>query len=374
MSWIGRKKIAFLPVHRTHAFPPDDPVPADWPNEIRRRVLFDPDTVTRMDRSLRAYLLAASSGRADLDAVVLPMQSVNEQDVPVDFFEDQLGDQLRSQGFDAAGLVMLGGPGAGTATRGGFWARFAMAEALGVWAMEFMHALTDFDDLYPFDGNMGGFDEMACSCGTHPSAYTKAAIGWLDPSAIAVHDVTSRSYDLHAIDLVQPPPTGRCAAVRIGSQVPYLMIEARLMGDQFESKSQFEPGIPSQGVIVYRVQTSSPHGSAQNSQAPVVLLTPTALTLGRVFTADTGFRIVVRAAISGGFTISIDEPGLATVPNVFQMSPTKATATIHAAGLVAKITNPSQPQGTVGSQSPAAGQVVALGSTVTLTLKSGPIQ
>ena len=37
MTWIGRKKIAFIPLHRTNAFPPDDPIPADWPAEIIRR-------------------------------------------------------------------------------------------------------------------------------------------------------------------------------------------------------------------------------------------------------------------------------------------------------------------------------------------------
>jgi hypothetical protein len=76
----------------------------------------------------------------------------------------------------------MGGPGAGTSS--GFWVRFVMLEGVGVWAMEFMHTLTGFGDLYPFGGNMGNFDEMVASGGTHPSAYTKAAIKWLDASAM----------------------------------------------------------------------------------------------------------------------------------------------------------------------------------------------
>ena len=220
---------------------------------------------------------------------------------------------------------------------------------------------------------MGAFDEMACNCGTHPSAYTKAAVGWLDPSAIALHDVTARNYDLHAVGLVQPPPFGRWAAVRIGTQVPYLMVEARLMVDQFESKSQFEPGIPSQGVIVYRIQTTDPHGTAQNATAPVSLLTPTALTVGQAFTSDTNIRVQVRAAIAGGFSISIDEPGRATVPDVFEMLGTNAAKAIHAAGLVAKFTGATQGTAWVASQSPPAGQIVALGSTVTMFLRTGPM-
>src|SRR5262245_23304270 len=116
MTWIGRKKLAFIPFHR----PTFDefPVPTDWPNEILRRVLFDPGP-TGADRSLRTYIHVASSGRADLDPVVLPMVTIDQGDVPPDFLEAQLGSQLRAEGFDAAALVMLGGPGAGT-TRG-FW-------------------------------------------------------------------------------------------------------------------------------------------------------------------------------------------------------------------------------------------------------------
>lgn len=209
MTWIGRKKLAFIPFRR----PTFDefPVPTDWPNEILRRVLFDPSPTTGADRSLRAYIHAASSGQADLDPVVLPMVTIDQGDVPPDFLESQLGSQLRDQGFDAAAIVMLGGLGAGS-TRG-FWCRFVMLEGVGVWAMEFMHSLTRFADLYtlpgysdsPF-GDMGAFDEMACSCSTHPSAYTKAAIGWIDGSMIAQHIGRTVEYDLHSVSLVQRPP------------------------------------------------------------------------------------------------------------------------------------------------------------------------
>ena len=227
MTWIGRKKVAFVPVYRPHALPPDQ-IPADWHNDILRRVLFDPDARTGRDRSLRAYIRAASSGVADLDAVVLSMQTVDAQDVPANALEGQLGSTLRDQGFDAAAIVMLGGPGAGT--NAGFWSRFVMAEGVGVWAMELIHGLTGFGDLYPFGGDMGGFDEMACSCGTHPSAYTKAAIGWLERGAIAAQNGRSARHELHSVGLTQPPPSGRSAAVRIGASVPYLMVEARTAG------------------------------------------------------------------------------------------------------------------------------------------------
>ncbi len=298
MTWIGRKKLAFVPVYRPNAHPPDQ-IPPDWNSDILRRALFDPDPTTGRDRSLRTYIHTASSGRADLDAVVMPMEIVDQQDVPPNILQGKLGAQLQAQGFDAAAIVMLGGPGAGTSA--GFWVRFVMVEAVGVWAMEFMHSLTGFGDLYPFGGNMGVFDEMACSCGTHPSAYTKTAIGWLDASAIAMHSGRAAGYHLHSVGLVQPPPSGRAAAVRVGSQAPYLMIEARQHVDQFDGN------LPSQGVIVYRVQTSDALGHAQNEMAPVLRITPTALAVGQAFVSDTNIAVSVTGSFPGGFGVVVDD-------------------------------------------------------------------
>lgn len=367
MSWIGRKKLAFIPLHRPNAHPPDDPIPTDWPNDILRRVLFDPDPTTKEDRSLRAYIHAASSGLADLDAVVMPMQILDQQDVPPDALEGQLGSQLRGQGFDAAALVMLGQPPTGTTLN--FWCRFDMSEGVGVWAMEFMHSLTGFADLYPFGGNMGHFDEMACACGVHPSAYTKAAIGWLDKSAIAQHIGRTAGYDLHSVGLVQPPPSGRSAAVRIGSQVPYLMVEARQKVDQFDGD------IHTEGVIVYQVQTSDLLGWAQNATAPIELLTTAALTPGQAFTSSSGVTVHVISALPGGFSVRIDDPTnpQAIVPDVIQMSPTQAQKVVRNAGLVAKFTGTNVGHAWVFSQSPAAGHVVNQGSTVTMLLRTGPL-
>ena len=189
-----------------------------------------------------------------------------------------------------------------------------MVEGVGVWAMEFMHVLTAFRDLYPFNGNMGSFDEMACACATHPSAFTKAAIGWLDASSIAQHTGHAASHDLHSVGLVQPPPSGRVAAIRIGALAPYLMVEARQRVDQFDRN------IPSEGVIVYRVQTTDPLGHAQNGAPPVLLLTPSALTPGSMFTSNTGVRVRVIRALSGGFSVSITDPTDAAVYTIRQKS------------------------------------------------------
>ena len=256
MPWVGRKKIAFVPLSRPNARPPDL-VPPDWENEILRRVLYDPDPNTGRDRSLRAFIRAASSGLADLDAIVTERHSVDQQDVPAAILEPEIGDRLRADGCDAAAIVMLGGPGAGT--NSGFWSRFVMLEGVGVWAMELMHGLTGFADLYPFGDDVdpqnpviGLYDQMSAANATHPTAYTKLGIEWLDPASVARHTGRVGVYALHAVSLAQPPPSGRVAAVRIGSDVPYLMVEARLKADPFDA------GIPREGVIVYAVQTPDP--------------------------------------------------------------------------------------------------------------------
>jgi len=365
MSWIGRKKLALVPVYRPNAHPPDV-IPPNWRDQIFARALFDPDPVTKIDRSLRAYIHTASSGLADLDAVVWDVQTVDQQDVPPGILEPQLGPKLRQQGFDAAAIVMLGGVGAGTSA--GFWVRFVMVEGVGVWAMEFMHSLTGFGDLYPFGGNMGAFDEMACACGTHPSAYTKTAIGWLDSWAVVRHTAASAEYPLHAVGLVQPPPFGRTTAIRVqsGPQIPYLMIEARLHCDQFDAH------IPGEGVIVYRVQTSDPLGHAQNQTAPVVLLTPAPLSVGQTFVADGGLKVQVVSALVDGFLVHVTSPDVA-VPEVTELSEAIAAHTITAAGLVPKFTGVSGPHSWVFHQSPTAGTSVSVGSTVTMALRSGPL-
>ncbi len=138
-------------------------------------------------------------------------------------------------------------------------------------------------------------------CGTHPSAYTKAAVGWLDGSAIKRYALGSGRYDLYSVGLTQPPPSGRVTAVRVGSQVPYVMIEARQRVDQFDRN------IPSEGVIVYRVQTSDRLGHAQKL-APIELLTTTALQPGQSFTLDDGLNVQVVGALPGGFSVRVNDP------------------------------------------------------------------
>jgi hypothetical protein len=205
-------------------------------------VFFDPPAdpttgkpIPGIDRSVRAYFHTVSSGSADLDIVVLPPQTIAEKDVPPDALEATMGNQLRSEGFDGAAIVMLGGPGGGSTSQlSNFaWSRFCMSDNLGAWVGEILHQtnLCDLPDLFDWGGNMGPFDQEAGYLATHLSGWTKRAVGWLDSSTVALHLGQAAEYTLHSISLIQPPPTGRIAAVQIGAQVPYLMVEARLQAD-----------------------------------------------------------------------------------------------------------------------------------------------
>lgn len=381
--WLGIKRVAFVPLFRSNAQPPDQ-IPPDWENVILRRVVYDPrPEANGADRSLRAWLRAASSGRADIDALVLPMQTINKQVVEADELEGTLGGSLRNQGVEAAVLVMLGGRGAGT--NRGFWSRVVMAESNGVWLMEMIHGLTGFKDLYHFNNDVDPperaidtFDEMSASSQTHPTAFTKNELGWLDAAAIPLHAGGSTNYALQYNSLAQPPLAGRVAAVRIGANFPYVMVEARKMTDQFEagmpttSDSQ-ERGIASEGIIAYRIQTRNPTvQEREDNKKPLFLMTLTALQPGQSAALDNGVTVQVGNALPGGFSVNIDEP-LSIVPDVRESRPAAAANAVIAAGLVPKFTGPNNTNSWVFSQSPTAGHAVARGSTVTMVLRDDPI-
>ena len=318
--WLGRKRVAFVPLFRSNAVPPDL-IPPDWENVILRRVVYDPrPEANGADRSLRAWVLAASSGLADIDPLVLPMQTIDKQVVEANELEGTLGSSLRDQGMDAAVLVMLGGRGSGTNNR--FWSRVVMAETNGVWLMELIHGLTGFWDLYHFDNDVDprerdidSFDEMSAASQTHPTAFTKNELGWLNAAAIPLHAGATADYDLQYLSLAQPPVVGRAAAVRIGNGFPYIMVEARKMTDQFEAGmpstgDAFERGIASEGVIAYRIQTRDPTAQdREGNKKPLFLLTLTALQLGQTAVLDNGVTLTITGAQPDGFAIRINATG-----------------------------------------------------------------
>ena len=382
MTWLGLKTLAYVPLTRSNI--PSDVPPPDWADQIMQRVYDDIDSKkTLVDRSLRAYIHTVSSGLADLHVVVQPPQTIvgtgaGGTDVPPDALEATLGNQLRAQGYDGAAIVMLGGPGGGSTS--GYWSRFSMSDNQGVWVGEIVHQtnlcnlpdLFDFTDKFP-DQNMGIYDQEAGYGYTHFSVWTKRAIGWLNPSTVPVHVGHSANYTLHSASLIQPPPAGRVAAVQVGTQVPYLMVEARTQADQFDIN------IPNDGVIVYQVQTSDPLGNAQNSVPPLNLLTKTGLPAGQSFTTANQVVVKVGSAVAGGFSITVTNNALGTVPGVMGQTEPTASQHIKAAGFVPKFVaakKAAAARGAVGvvkkivvvDQSPVGGTRAHLGTVVTCTM------
>jgi hypothetical protein len=372
--WLGLRRVAFVPVDRPSFNEPPGPPPPNWAEQIWQRVFYWP--YRGVDISLRRYIVSTSQGRADIEGEVQPVEEVGVKDVPPSFLAGKLEQSLRDQGFDAAALVMLGGPSTGTADAGtgAFWARFAMVEGVGVWAMELTHTLVGFMDLYtdlvPHD--LKPYDNMAGSNGVHPTAYSKTLLGWLDESVIAVDELVTASFDLHALELVQPPPPGRVTAVRVDSGASSLFAEARLRIDQFDGGNYWDYGIPNEGVIVYeQVGVENPTTPFPGEIDPLIaLLTPAALTPGQSVTSDTGVTVTVNAALDGGFRITVVNPAAlaVVVPDLFQDSAAQAIAKLHAVGLVADVQGPQVQGASVHLQSPVSGTHVALGSTVTITL------
>src|ERR671922_188715 len=165
MSWIGKKKIAFIPVNR----PSVDVLQSDWKEQILRRIHCDP-VQPGVDKSLHSYINTTSYGRAELEGHVLPVVEIEKQDIPADALAGQYEESLRSQGFDAAAVVTLNGEGAGNAQSAGFWTRLVMADGVGMWAMELLHVLTGYRDLYLFAAHTG-------SRATAPSRYDYCSAG-----------------------------------------------------------------------------------------------------------------------------------------------------------------------------------------------------
>jgi hypothetical protein len=86
--------------------------------------------------------------------------------------------------------------------------------------MELLHAATGFDDLYKTQPHPQRYDVMACSCGTHPSSFTKRKLNWTPSRALPTFRSNQRVATLHAVSLPQPPPQGRVTGFQnaVGNQ------------------------------------------------------------------------------------------------------------------------------------------------------------
>jgi hypothetical protein len=307
--WVGNLNVGFIAALVDD--PAYDPWPANWRELILRRIFYDPDPNTGHDRSLRTYVSTISSGRARFDADLLGLANVAGcgagpaiQATPNSNLYDVVCVVFPKGSHNCGGMAILrrstpfpyfNPPRSPNKLLG--WCRFRIDESVGIWGMEFLHAATGFDDLYKTQPHPGRFDEMACSCGTHPSSFTKAKLGW--GSVIQPLSAETTSATLHAVSLPQPPPRGRITGFRIPTTQynRYYLVEARLRTDAYERGSPgLSSGIPSEGVVVYEVDESV--------WAPMKLRTSTALQVGQSYTNDADqVTVRVRSAVPGGFVI-----------------------------------------------------------------------
>jgi hypothetical protein len=315
--WIGPKKLAVVPTFNTQF---DPPPPEDWADRVCRRVLYDPDPQSGIDRSLRAHIEAISYGRALLEAHLFPFAFADGPAV----FEAAADSLPDGHGFTYLLVVIPMYDGDidrigyfETLTRNGVTfraARVAMnngpfRQPLGVWSMEVLHAMAEWPDLYthtlpPGTSRMDRFDNMTYNAGTHSCAELKLRIGWLDAACVAVQDSDdgeTRSYDLHSIGLSGPPP-GRVSTVifpgpRAGST---MRVEARRRSDVYERgfapfpNGGFEfQGIPFEAAIVYEVGQASDDISLHAALKP-----------GERY-ATVRSSVEVTGSIQDGFTVTV---------------------------------------------------------------------
>ncbi len=322
VPWIGEKTVLFIPLIVEGRIEYDAP-PPDFRDLVERRALYDPDPVTGFDRSLRAYIHAVSYGRARLSADISNPITINDLQVtenptlrainahPTVHLYEYVAvvypeGPANTGGMAQPGQVSFSPPRSPNKTLGR--ARFRLGHRVGVWAMEILHITTGFGDLYFSNPHPGLFDEMAAASATHPSVYTKRAMGWIDAQKILTAPPGVHTYDLHAVGYVHPAPPGRFAAVRVNAKTGsrYLLIESRLRGDEWERGARnvqndidFVDGIPSEGVVVYEF----------DPDWPLHLLTPTALQPGETLTRN-GVSVKVTSQLPAGsrVRVTVEEP------------------------------------------------------------------
>ena len=164
-TWIGTRKLAVIPVMPTGvAGAPVGNAPADFRAQVMRRIFYDPAPNTNLDRSLRKYIFSASYGRAWLEADVLDTVAVHWEhpgpdpnpsvgaDVGGTMGNAIAASQPRVAGYDYVMVVFP--PGIPNFRSWAFWgggqatSYVFLDNPLGAWAMELLHMVTEFGDLY----------------------------------------------------------------------------------------------------------------------------------------------------------------------------------------------------------------------------------
>jgi len=401
-AWLGPARCLFIPLIveglAGYFQPPDD-----FRDQIRRRVFDDADAVTGEDWSLDSYFRSISYDQAWIEADISePVVVRGPSDGPT-MTERAIQAQPQSHtyeyvavvyptnnvnagwGMAAPGPMNFQPPRPSNATKGK--ARFRLEEPVGVWAMEMLHIITGIGDYYNGLHHPENYDEMANAAATHPCSYTKMLAGWLDENDVPLNEGTHR-YLLHPVGVSQPDP-GERAGVRVPARDSEraLYVEARVREDRWDAgrtlthqdgTSSVYGGIGAPGVVIYEYspETDSwPKGDPNGPWPPLELRA--VLAVGEDYGyAPGGFTITCARDTPVGFLVDVAEAeyGIA-VPEVEGQRATTAVDRILSVGLTVRTTgDQSRPDRWVWRQSPDGGVRVTPGSTVTLQLRSGPIE
>jgi hypothetical protein len=129
MFWIG--KLAFIRAHRPSF---DPPPPADWPSRSKAGSTSTSALAASTCPCANTSTLSRTAGQISRGMCSEWSRSIGwtsrSTRSPTSF-----RGHFKTKGSTPRPIVMLGGVGAGTAQAAGFWARFVMAEAIGVWAI-----------------------------------------------------------------------------------------------------------------------------------------------------------------------------------------------------------------------------------------------
>jgi hypothetical protein len=264
--WIGSREVAFV-----LASAPELPAPPpNWEAAARAKLFYDPAT----GADFRSYIRTVSYGKARLLGDVYgPYPVVAKR--PDGSWD--IGNAMDQAIAAAVATGLVGGvnyfcvvftdhPGPSWAfwSAGGGRCYVDMLDPLGVVAMENLHVLTQFGDLYGIADSPGGFDVMDCACGTHPSSFTKLSFGWLDPSEVVSipAGTPSQSQTVHALSspISTASTPGRAYVIKApsASAQRYHLIEARLRTDIYERPTPgVSSGLPAEGLVVYWIDETA---------------------------------------------------------------------------------------------------------------------
>jgi len=268
-GWTGQRNLAVI----LASF--DDQVsPAAWTAQEQQRFFV----------GLRDYIATASYGRALLSGSVIGPYSIGNSATFGGNYGPAICAALKAAkadpnadltSFDAVCVVFNSAGGAGFAYFGQdtcfigspFHTGTCWVEQntpAGTIAHENLHAIAGVGDLYGTWNAPAQWDIMDCACGTHPSAFTKLQLRWLDPADTTTFEpnkargfagigIGGGRVTLRALEL--PPQRGSASAVIIRlDQSRIYSLELRQRLDAYDSSQPLKPGIPDEGVLISYIE------------------------------------------------------------------------------------------------------------------------